>query len=180
MGDSISPRRHIFARRAAGFTLIELLVVIAIISLLAAIVMVSVNGARTKAKIAKVNADLLQLQKVMEIARNNNNSILQGVTGTYWTAGTGGCNNYPGNRDMRYLPASDPCLQYLNAQWQKLGLPKAPIDPWGSPYTFDENEMESGQCSTTYRDSLASVGPDGIYGNSDDYAVNVNFYLCAN
>lgn len=160
-----------------GFTLIELLVVISIIGLLASVVLVAVNGTRQKAKVAKVNADLQQIVKGIELSRDSNNQIMAVVTGSYWTAGIAGCTGYPGVKIMLNLPASDPCFQYLNTQFQKLGFPKAPIDPWGSPYTFDENERESGNCSSP-RDGLSSAGPDGIYGTSDDYAVNIPYFQC--
>jgi len=49
-----------------GFTLIELLVVIAIIGILASVVLVSVNGARSKAKDVKVISGTKQIKTVIE------------------------------------------------------------------------------------------------------------------
>ena len=57
-----------------GFTLIELLVVIAIIGLLASVVLVALNGARQKARVAKRVTTLAQLQKAIELYYNDNNS----------------------------------------------------------------------------------------------------------
>ncbi len=50
-----------------SFTLIELLVVIAIIGLLASIVLVNVNSARSKARDARRIADLNQITKALEL-----------------------------------------------------------------------------------------------------------------
>jgi prepilin-type N-terminal cleavage/methylation domain-containing protein len=57
-----------------GFTLIELLVVISIIGLLASVVLVSLNSARSKARDTKRKADLAQIAKALEFYYDQNNT----------------------------------------------------------------------------------------------------------
>jgi len=59
-----------------GFTLIELLVVIAIIGLLASIVLVSLNSARTKARDVKRTADIKQVQTALEMYYDSNGAYV--------------------------------------------------------------------------------------------------------
>ena len=77
-----------------GFTLIELLVVIAIIGLLSTLAVVSLNGARTKARNARRMSDLKQISTAMELYSSDN------ATSNYPTNGTCGGNGVVAGTDV--------------------------------------------------------------------------------
>ena len=160
-----------FGRVAAGFTLIELLVVMAIIGLLASMISASVSTARVRAQAAKLAADFQQIHTSIEAARTS--SVLWRVTGS----GCSECANCMGAANLHTLPSSHPCIVDLtNAFVAKIGMSALPRDPWGNPYTLDENEQEGGPLDCRY-DTVVSPGPDHRRGG-DDITFNVPHFTC--
>jgi len=70
-----------------GFTLIELLVVIAIIGLLASIILASLNSARVKARDARREADMKEVQTALELYYNDHNAYIINTTAITTNAG---------------------------------------------------------------------------------------------
>jgi prepilin-type N-terminal cleavage/methylation domain-containing protein len=110
-----------------GFTLIELLVVIAIIGILTGIVLVSLGGARAKARDAKRQADLSQIAMAMEMCYDAANC---GAGAEQYISTTGGANAIS-NIDTD----SDPC--YL------CPVPKDPTNSGDYQYTWINNSTLS-------------------------------------
>ncbi|MBU1037025.1 type II secretion system GspH family protein [Patescibacteria group bacterium] len=75
-----------------GFTLIELLVVIAIIGLLSTLAVVSLSGARAKARDAKRTSDLRSIQSALELYLSEN--AVAPVVGANWSATIGTLSEY--------------------------------------------------------------------------------------
>ncbi len=80
---------NFFSKRKGekGFTLIELLVVIAIIGILATIVLVSLNSARSKARDSRRVSDLRQIALALELYYDDNSAAYPAALDTLATDG---------------------------------------------------------------------------------------------
>ncbi len=138
--------------RNKSFTLIELLVVIAVIGLISSIVLVSVKGAREKAKIARAQADFDVMRQAMIMYAANNDGKLpingevshccDAFDASWW----GGCTNTPTTCDCLKTRFADPVSPYA-----KINLK----DPWGKCYIYHYHS-DSSECNF-----IMSVGPNG-------------------
>lgn len=98
-----------------GFTLIELLVVIAIIGILAAVVLVSLNSARSKSRDARRLADIRQIQTAMELFYNDNSGYPDdGGTSPTMTDGAPAFNTYLATWPAAPAPEDGSCTAAQN------------------------------------------------------------------
>ncbi|MCH7529527.1 type II secretion system protein [Patescibacteria group bacterium] len=119
----------------SGFTLIELLVVISIIGLLSSVVLASLNTARTKARDAKRQADIRQLEIALEFNYDKYGAYTQvenlctdtsnGAEGS--CGGAGGTGDWDANSDIRDLITDG----FMSA------LPKDPLNNSTYRYTYE-------------------------------------------
>ena len=128
---------------------------------------------------AELNAEMQDIKTAIILARINEDKILWDITGN-------NCSNCVcrDGTDLRNAPEDHACLvqwkSSIGAIAEAAGVNELPYytDPWGSPYVFDENEGEAGNCR---RDSFTSAGPDGIYSSfgvtdTDDITRLVSLY----
>ncbi len=133
-----------FSKGEKSFTLIELLVVIAIIGLLASVVLVSMQGTREKAKIAK--------------ARQEVNALYKAITLKEATE-----EEYP---HVNNINSADDFIAHLSPYISSIGN-----DPWGNSYFYDGCPDPCSSCSGAgwdagcesglWNTSVCSGGPDG-------------------
>jgi prepilin-type N-terminal cleavage/methylation domain-containing protein len=160
-------------RSNKGFTLIELLVVIAIIGILASVVLASVGVARDKARIAKVQGDVDQIYKALQLALLGGNKEYLGT-------------NPVGQQSLWYAPDCSsatnadtgndrPNGQYVDFFQTGLAetMDEVPLDPWGNRYWIDSMyRCTAGEATDCVPDAwyyvIGSGGPNGSAPNVYD------------
>ena len=178
MMNSSSSTQNSFSKEIAGFTLIELLVSVAIISIIASVVMATLNDARVRAEYTAAQQELVQLSKAIVYAQIGSGNRVQLITGS----GCSACQCAAAT-DLRNIDASSACYTQWESSLEDIlaagdgvadGLEEALRDPWGSPYLLDENEgeMPGNFCRA---DTIHTAGEDGIRNTSDDYSITLPF-----
>tara|TARA_Y100000310_G_scaffold344889_1_gene460267 strand:- start:196 stop:693 length:498 start_codon:yes stop_codon:yes gene_type:complete len=105
-------------KHSKGFTLIELLVVIAIIGILSSTILVSLGGARAKARDARRKSDMRQISLAMELDYSDDEKYSQ-ISGST-VPGKMPCTNPPdcnGVNDGKYLDPVPQDPQGTGYQW---------------------------------------------------------------
>ena len=173
-----------------GFTLIELLVVIAIIGLLASIVLASLNAARLKGKIARAQSDLVQIRNAMALMSSDTGLWPNGceVSTIIVSPLIGAGNEVALNTAAAGLlvrptvgvtDAGSDCAWTAQAvaNWNGPYTASTLIDPWGTPYWFDNDYVARRDCPTPNANPSAATmavvvsdGPNKVGGaDSDSY-----------
>ena len=117
-------------KRKKGFTLIELLVVIAIMAILAAVVIVNLGRAKTRANEARVSSDLAALSGALTLYKDEN------PDGKYPNSGDGTATGF------------DSMVQELkNPTWDTSGevsyIDQEPTEPSGYSYRYCSTDGSS-------------------------------------
>lgn len=136
-------------KKQKGFTLIELLVVIAIIGILASVVLVSLGGARSKARDARRESDIRQISLAMEMYYDQY---------THYATLTAG-DNYTGTAASGTLDSDFTIGSYLSP---------VPMDPGGGSNAGCNDVVNRGYIGHANSGAIASASQYCIYSCLED------------
>jgi prepilin-type N-terminal cleavage/methylation domain-containing protein len=151
-------------KRTDGFTIIEVLVVLAIAGLIMFTMFLAVPHLKQQQKKTQARNGVNTIVTAAGVAQQYFGKPLRLITGN-------GCSNCACRPPALMTDAA--CVNNWKTAVDNISLAGLDIsdlitDPWGNPYSLDENEGEVGLPPCTL-DSIRSVGPDGIQATSDDF-----------
>lgn len=127
-------------RKNSGFTLIEVMVVVVILGILAAIIVPKIMSRPEQARVVKAKQDILAIQNALDLYKLDN--------GVYPTTDQG----------LQAL-VTKPTTPPVPNNWNPDGyLKDLPMDPWGMPYQYENNDGQ---------DRVYSYGPKGKDGGAE-------------
>ena len=125
-----------------GFTLIEVMVVVVILGILASLIIPKIMSRPEQARLIKAKQDIQAIQSALDLYQLDNAT-------------------YPTTQQGLNALVEKPSLAPIPEGWKEGGyLRKMPIDPWGEPYQYinDNDKIK-----------IFSYGPKGKQGNSIIY-----------
>ena len=163
-------KANIFRNKAnltRGFTLIELLVVVSIIGMLASVILVSLQGARNKARDIKLIAEVKELQKALELYRLDNGKYPGALESGIWHTYTSPC----GGNNMHLITENGLFDNSFTSKY----MPVLPTElaSCGIWYTAFSGSAESSElvCATPPNSLIHADGYDGANNKvSETYA----------
>jgi len=147
-----------------GFTLIELLVAIAIIGILVGIVLVNLNDARKKARIASTQQTVNAILKAIQMLESDTGEWPDHKTIDDVEGGASGNEVWDLNVASAGIVATDG--SYVG--WSGPYIRSIPQDPWGNNYFFDTDYDIDPGAGTQWAVVVGSFGPNGVGQNVYD------------
>lgn len=155
-----------------GFSLIELMLVVAIIGMLTTMGAESFKAMMVQTRTNLAKSQMREMVSFVKARRATD----PGQTLIDWVGFV--CNQCEFNNTIPMEgqggPMGDNDSAFTRLQYSES---KAPLDPWGHPYSMDVNEHEFGPNDCRY-DEFVSAGPDQLMNTADDIAICPPFVFC--
>lgn len=156
-------------KRELGFTLLEMLVVIALIGVLAAVILISVNSARAKARDARRAADFHQMQVALGLYFDLNDGYPR------YDSGAVTCTNGWAAANVTYQNCWDDLQTKLTPYMARLPLdPLSASNPITYAYQYQARNAGKGYV-LVFQPETVSIGTGSSCYTPGWYCLGVNF-----